>query len=58
VSLAPRETAIYEQTKSALKGRLGQRYEGLVAEGARMPVLQMAQGVIDALSSLQPQATS
>lgn len=56
--LAPRDSAIYEQTKMSLEGRLGQRYEALVTEGARMPVMSTAQNVIDALSSLRPHATS
>ena len=56
--LPPRDTKIYEQTKMSLEGRLGQRYIGLVAEGARLPVMSTAQNVIDALSSLRPHATS
>ncbi len=54
VSLAPRDAAIYERTKRALHYRLGQRYEGLVAAGARVPILQMAETVIEALVTLGP----
>lgn len=56
--LAPRDTESYEKTKQQLEARLGQRYEQLVDDGSRMPVMSTAQSVIGALGSLRTHLTS
>lgn len=53
VLLAPRDAAIHNETKDALRARMGARYDELVARGAGVPILRMAETVIDALEALR-----
>ena len=53
VLLAPRDAMIYEETKDALRARTGTGYDELVAQGARVPILRMAETVTGALTELR-----